>query len=313
MIKRVIISILSVLVGAIFILSAISKLPSLEQFGWTIVETTFLNWTMAEWAARLLIGLEFFLGILFIAHLNIRKVAIPLSLSLLTIFSVYLLLVMKQYGADGNCGCFGEWIPMTPLQSILKNGALIAMILLIATDPFQFEIKYSKPISFALLTMMVLIPFIYMPPESIYVYEKEKPSSKPIALSLLYNSTNNNPPTIELRKGKHVIAFMSLTCRFCRKAAKRLRIMKAENPDLPFYMVLNGDPKNLEEFFEDTHAQNIAYSMFNGVEQFTQMNDGFSLPTIKWVEDTTVVRQSNYLTLNENDIIDWLKSSNTKH
>ena len=37
------------------------------------------------------------------------------------------------------------------------------------------------------------------------------------------------------------------------------------------------------------------------------MNGGYSFPTIKWVKDTTLVRESNYLTLNEKDILAWLK------
>lgn len=308
--KRILISVLCVLVGATFIISAISKLPSLEQFGWTIVETTFLNWTLAEWSARILTGLEFFLGILFIFHLKQKRVAIPLSLGLLVIFSIYLLLVMKQYGTGGNCGCFGEWIPMTPIQSLIKNLVLIVLILIISRNVFEFEFGFLKILIWIILPACLLIPFIWLPPESIYISEKEPLLNKPIPLSILYQSPNNTPPTMELRKGKHVIAFMSLTCRFCRKAAKRMRIMKEKYPELPFYLVLNGRSELEQEFFEDTKAQSIPHSMFNGAAQFTQMNDGFSLPSIKWVNDTTVVKQSNYLTLDEKEILQWMKEGN---
>lgn len=305
--KRVLFSILSVLIGIVFIISAISKLPSLEQFGWTIVETTLLNWTMAEWSARILIGLELFLGVLFISHLKIKRIAIPLSLFLMSVFTIYLLLVMKQYGPDGNCGCFGEWIPMTPMQSVIKNIILIVLILCLAINSFEFKFRFINLITAVLLLAGLLTPFLWLPPESIYVYDKEKPLAKPIPLSLLYHSEINKPPAIELRKGKHIISFMSLSCEFCRKAAKRMRIMKEKYPELPFYLILNGDSKNLPAFFEDTKAQNIAYSTFNGAEQFAQMNDGTSLPTIKWVIDTTVVRESNYFTLDENEILEWIK------
>jgi len=305
--KRVLSSILSVLIGAVFIFSAYSKLPSLEQFGWTIVETTFLSWTMAEWSARILIGLEFFLGILFISHIKIKRIAIPLSLFLLSLFTIYLLMVMKHYGPNGNCGCFGELIPMTPLQSVIKNAVLIATIICLAFNSFEFKFRFINLVTVLVLLACSLTPFLWLPPESIYVYDKETPLNRPIPLSLLYDSEINKPPAVELRKGKHIIVFMSLTCEFCRKAAKRLRIMKEKHPELPFYMILNGDKKKLPEFFQDTKAQNIDYSSFNGAEQFSMMNDGYSLPTIKWVSDTTVIRESNYLTLDENEILEWIR------
>lgn len=83
--------------------------------------------------------------------------------------------------------------------------------------------------------------------------------------------------------------------------------MKEEYPQLPFYAVLNGDSSRLAEFFTDTRMTNVPYNLFIGAEEFATMNGGYSFPTIKWVKDTTLVRESNYLTLNEKDILAWLK------
>jgi uncharacterized membrane protein YphA (DoxX/SURF4 family) len=305
--QKIIVSILCIFTGAVFIFSAISKIPTLEQFGWTIVETTFLNWTVAEWTARLLIGFEFFLGILFIAHLRLKKIAIPFSLFILSIFTIYLLLVIKSTGNSGNCGCFGEVVAMTPLQSVYKNIVLIVLIIIIAFFQREWDFKYSIWAIAILLGITLAIPIIVNPPESIYIYEKQADITQPIPLSILYQSEKNTPPTIELRKGKHIISFMSLTCEYCRKAAKRIRIMKEKNPSLPFYVILNGDKSNLDDFFKDTRMTNVDYSMFNGAQQFALMNAGNALPSIKWVQDTTLIRESNYLTINEADIEKWLK------
>ncbi len=304
--KKVLVSILSVFIGAVFIFSALSKIPTIEQFGWTIVETTFLNWTMAEWAARLMIGLELFLGILFIAHLRIKKIAIPISIFILVIFTIYLFLVIKQHGGTGNCGCFGEVIAMTPLESIYKNVILLFLIGLLYFFSLEWTFKYSNWILTLLGILSVAVPIAINPPESIYIYDKEPDIMQPIPLSLLYNANDNPPPKIELRKGKHIITFMSLTCEYCRKAAKRIRIMKEKHPELPFYAVLNGDSTNMDDFFKDTRMNNIDWSIFNGADRFATMNGGNSLPTIKWVKDTTLIRESNYLTLDENEIIQWL-------
>ena len=91
-----------------------------------------------------------------------------------------------------------------------------------------------------------------------------------------------------------------------------MRIMKEKHPSLPFYMVLNGDSTSLKEFFNDTKSSFIDHCIFNGVEQFSRMNGGYALPTIKWVVDTTVVKESNYINLDEKDILDWIKTDTKK-
>jgi uncharacterized membrane protein YphA (DoxX/SURF4 family) len=305
--KKILFTILSLTIGAVFIFSAISKIPTLEQFGWTIVETTIFNWTMAEWSARILIGFELFLGILFIIHFRIKKVAIPLSIALLTAFTLYLFLVIKQYGTSGNCGCFGEYIPMTPLQSVVKNAGMIFILAMMSRIQYEWNFKWANLLTMLLLLGSISIPIIISPPESIYLAEKEPILNKPIPLSLLYHSQNNKAPIIELRKGKHVIAFMSMTCEYCRKAAKRMRIMKEKNPSIPFYIILNGDSSKLNDFLKDTRASNIDFSIFNGVEQFITLADGHALPKIRWVEDTAVYKEPNYITMDEEAIEKWLK------
>lgn len=229
---KVLSSVLCILIGIVFIFSGISKIPTLEQFGWTIVETTPLNWTIAEWSARLLIGLELFLGVLFIAHLYLKKIAIPLSYLLLLVFTAYLLLVIKAQGRvcvcvySGNCGCFGEVIQMTPLESVYKNIAMLIVLSIIYCLQHEWKFKYALLTVISVFLASLLTPFVLSPPESIYVYEKEDDIDHLLPLSILYQSDNNEPPKMELRKGKHIISFISLTCEYCRKAAKRIRIMR---------------------------------------------------------------------------------------
>jgi uncharacterized membrane protein YphA (DoxX/SURF4 family) len=299
--------VLQLIVGFTFIISALSKIPTLEIFGWTIVETTFLNWTVAEWFARILIGLELFVGIALVLHVRNRNFILPIAFAMMLVFSAYLILIWIQYGNSGNCGCFGELLPMTPAESILKNILLLMMLIVIRQFGFQYNFKFQKMALAILSLICIAFPVWESPPESIYIAEKEPLLNKPIPLSLLYTSLQNKAPLVELRKGKHIVSFMSLTCTFCRKAAKRLRIMKKENPQLPIFIVLNGDSTKLKTFFDDTKASNIDYIHFNGPDEFLRMNGSASFPSIKWVEDTTVIRESNYVTLDEKEILAWIK------
>jgi uncharacterized membrane protein YphA (DoxX/SURF4 family) len=306
-IKNILFILLSVALGVVFIFSAWSKIPTLEQFGWIIVENTFLGWDAAEILARALIGLEFFIGILFLSCFRIKKLAIPLAFITLLLFSAYLVLIFIQHGNNSNCGCFGEVLPMTPLASLVKNGILLAVIYILHFIKTEWRIPYDRWIVLGLFATCLSIPFIASIPDCFYLYDKPKLEHNPIPLSLLYHSPNNKAPEMELRKGKHIIAFMSLTCEHCRKAAKKIRIMNEKHPEIPFYFVLNGDSSNVEDFFEDTKSQQIPHSLFNGVEQFVAMAGNKGVPSIKWMEDTIEIKHTNYIILKDKDVLAWLK------
>jgi thiol-disulfide isomerase/thioredoxin len=47
---------------------------------------------------------------------------------MLLIFSIHLTYDISLHGNEGNCGCFGALLPMTPIQALIKN--IIGMILL---------------------------------------------------------------------------------------------------------------------------------------------------------------------------------------
>ena len=100
--------------------------------------------------------------------------------------------------------------------------------------------------------------------------------------------------------------FLSLSCTYCKKAAQRFRVMKNKKPNLPVYAIMNGSPDELKAFIAETRMDNIPYTLFNGAAEFAELNGGPSLPTVKWVKDTTVVREPNYITVTEKEISEWL-------
>ena len=52
----------------------------------------------------------------------IKSFVIPITILLLTAFCIHLGIQMVEHGAmNGNCGCFGQLIPMTPLEAAIKN------------------------------------------------------------------------------------------------------------------------------------------------------------------------------------------------
>lgn len=297
---------LSVLCGSVFLYSAFTKLFPIEPFEYTLIDILSFNWGISLFAARIFIGFEFACGILLILNLWLKQFTLPIVSVTLGIFSIYLLFMLLQYGNTGDCGCFGQALPMSPLEGLAKNGLLLIGMGLIYRFHPHFTISYQKTIAFSIAVIALSLPFImnpltFSPPEEV----RTQNVHTPINLNLLYQDSVNVAPNVELRKGKQVIAFMSLTCQHCKTAAKKLRIMKKRNPQLPIHFVLNGDKEAITPFFEATRADNVTWSLFIGAEKFLSLAAA-NLPQIYLVNESVIEKKCNYMTLEQKEIEDWL-------
>lgn len=299
----------SVALGLVFLYSAYSKLdPVIETFEFTFVELGVANWYTAPVFARLLIAIEIFTGLLLIASYRMKALTIPLSAGILLFFTIYLLLQIAVIGNSGNCGCFGERLQMTPLQAIIKN--LVMLLLCIQLYKWNVSWKFNRRwlLPLLLLPLTIALPFIINPVDYAYTSNNlEEKVNYPLELSLLYESDDTakvEVPAIELRKGKHVLAFLSLTCSHCRIAAKKFRLIKKENPALPIYFVLNGNKKDLKDFLEDTRASTIPYSFCLG-KTFVKLASSH-LPRIYYLSEGIVVKKVDYFELSQYQIEAWV-------
>ncbi len=301
--------ILSVVLGLVFIYSGWSKLdPVIETFEFTFVDIGIGNWYTAPIEARLLIGLELLIGFLLIANYNLRKFTLPLTIALLLFFIIYLLLQIAISGNNGNCGCFGERLHMTPLKAIIKNVIMIVMAIPVYVFWYGWKIKYNKLfISFFGVSAMI-VPYILNPVD--FTYSSNNLGEKvnyPLPLELLYSPEDSSKveiPKVDLRKGKHVLAFMSLTCPHCRIAAKKFHLIKKGDPSLPIYFILNGDKEKVAGFYLDTKTQDIPASMALG-KTFINLA-GSHLPQIYYIDNGVVVKKLDYFELNQYKIEDWI-------
>lgn len=307
---KIIIAVLfSVTLGLVFIYSGYSKLdPVIETFEFTFVDIGIANWYTAPLIARILIGLEFFIGVLLIANYHLKKFTLPLMTGLLVFFIIYLLIQIKTSGNNGNCGCFGERLHMTPLQAVYKNVIMIAMGAVVYFLSDGWKLKANKFVMSFVAVTSITVPFILNPID--YKYTSNNLDEKvnyPLELNLLYqpeDSIKVEIPKIDLRKGKQVVAFISLTCPHCRIAAKKFRLIKKNNPDLPIYFILNGEKQDYKIFIDDTKADNIPNSFCLG-KAFVQLAST-NLPRIYYLDNSIVVKKVDYYELNQYDIEDWI-------
>lgn len=295
------------IIGFVFIYSGYTKLYPIEPFEYTFVDLGIGGWKIAPFIARFMIGLEFFIGLLLIFGLYIKRFTLKLTIGSLVIFSIYLLFIIIKTGNNGNCGCFGTAIVMSPLQALIKNGILIIFSFVIYKfyDGIDYH-KYGKKLLLATFITSFAMPhilnYVDLDYSSSYLLKKEEQFK--LELDSIYNNAKIHTPPKSLSKGKHIMAFMSLTCSHCRTAAKKLKLIKEQNPSISIYFILNGDYEKIQPFFEDTKARNIDYCILNG-SSFIYLA-GYKLPTIYLVNNSIAENSIDYAHLDQVEIEKWL-------
>ena len=307
---RILYVFISIGLGLVFLYSAYAKLfPVIEPFEFSFVEVGVGNWYTAPLEARIMIGLEFFIGLLFVVNYALKRFTLLLGVGVLLFFCIYLAIQIMVSGNNGNCGCFGEHLRMTPLQGILKN---LVMLLFCGVLYFLHEgwmFKMNALLLSLCGTTCVILPFILNPVD--YTYSSNNLQEKinyPLDLQLLYEPEDSSKveiPSLDLRKGKHLVAFLSLSCPHCRIAAKKFRLIKRNKPELSIYFVLNGKKEKYGEFITDTKADNIPSSFCLG-KSFVQLASA-QLPRIYYLHDGIVVKKVDYLELSQDDLEQWMQ------
>lgn len=122
-----------IIISMVFFLSAIAKLYPNPSYALTYFEVHQLEpmgipLSIAQYLSRILIGVEFAIGILLLLPFFLKRVIIPVTIFMLSVFIIELAIEIIFSGNSGNCGCFGTLIEMTPLEAMLKNIVSIGLL-----------------------------------------------------------------------------------------------------------------------------------------------------------------------------------------
>lgn len=307
--KKILLILTSISIGALFIVSAATKIYPMEPFEYQFVDIGITNWKTAPYFARFFIAVEFFLGMMLIFNISLKRFTLKFAIALLLFFIGYLGYRIYTTGNVGNCGCFGEYINMSPLEGILKN---LMLIIACCSLFFMLENELWKPIYKKILIPILSIgalclAFFIYPINAVLSSQLDtKKINYKVPIELMYDTIQQEKPTIDLLHGKHIIAFLSLTCPHCKIAAQKIHVMQKINTKIPFYIALNGDKKLEKSFFEDTQTQNIPHHLFLGPNAWMQVA-GFNLPVIMYINNSIVEKKTTGLDLDQTDIENWLK------
>ncbi|MFN8436484.1 MAG: hypothetical protein U0V72_02505 [Cytophagales bacterium] len=297
--------ILSVALGAVFIFSAFSKLYSID--GFEIEVYSFLNsHFLTSFVTKFLISLELFLGGMFVLNiLGHKQWILKIGMLLIIGFTIFLI---PQLITDPtkNCQCFGELLPMNPLQSVLKNLAILTVMVLLL--PHKLELNtFLKQWSFPLTLLMIFSAFGAFVAQYILAKEEIIQIELKDRYSLRLGELKNKElyKNLPLQK-QMMVAFFSATCPHCYETGKQLSQVKAKNPNFKFLTIINGDAKDYQKFLKETQLQKDVYNI-NG-EDFKSRYGGDALPAIYMVRnDSTIAKVRMFGAYQIEEIIKWTR------
>lgn len=261
---------LRMMIGSVFVIAAILKLFSIDEFEIYIYSFDIFSFLVTTFVSRLLIAGEFILGLLLILKINYKFTsrATVIILILFTLFLVYTAIFRN----DDNCYCFGEFVELNPLESIIKNVILIALLLFVSRRD-DGTTRQRVCCSLLIVTSTLLIVFIISPPD--VIYNKIYSSEKEISSGKFYESFDDvvkinfendsvsfdSTSVFKLEEGSQMIVIASSGCKYCRLGLKKLSMMKekeeydVENVDVFIW----GSPNGIVNFRKETFTEDYNY------------------------------------------------------
>ena len=248
---RNLILIARILISALFLLSAVAKLYPTPLYGITkvfeegqLIPMGFSS-DFAPFLSRLIIGFEFFIAFAILQTHYIKKLVVPSTILLVSVFCVDLAIDIFG-GVDDNCGCFGQLIPMTPIEAFIKNIFTILILLYIYRNVSDKENSNFLLLFNGYLIIAVLM-FSLLPIAT-------NSSSKQVSSFSSYVDAD-----FDINNGKKVLCFFDAGCEHCMDAAKSLTELASNTQSFPDVHII----------FSDTEAEKIPEFLNNAGSDFS--------------------------------------------
>ena len=291
-------STLKVLLGLVFIVSAVLKLIDMDSFEIYIYSYHFFSLNVSFIVARLAIILELVLGIGLVSH-TLHKMYWWGSMAMLGGYTL-LLIYALTLGRTDSCHCFGDFLQLDPKQSLIKNAALMLLFLLI----YRME-SWKTPFRWLLLCLTVMISaiavFVISPPDNLTSNSDPEQNLQ----TELFNEMLDDVPleALNLREGKQVICFFSTSCEYCQMAAHKLSLMQQFYgfPKENITYLFMGNEEDIAKFYEESSSAQYRDVLYPDVARLLKAVNG-NFPVVVLLEDGKVVHEYGFRNMNEAEI-----------
>ena len=303
-------SALKVLLGLVFIASAVLKIVDLDRFEIYVYSYHFFSLNLSFLAARAAIIAELVLGLGLVSQ-TLHKLywwgsmGMLLGYTLLLIYAVHL-------GRTDSCHCFGDYLQLNPKQSLVKNGVL--MLLLLAIRKME---SWRTPFRWLMLCLFVMAStiavFVISPPDNL-TSNADPEQNLQVGL---FDDIIAMPPldTLHLDEGRHIVGIFSTGCEYCQLAARKLSLMQqfygfpAENVTFVFM----GNEEGVARFYEKSESARYRDVLYSDVVSLLKAVNG-NFPVIVLLDNGEVVHEYGYRNMDEAEIKAFLNfSKNMAH
>ena len=296
-------SVLKVLLGLVFIVSAVLKLIDMDSFEIYIYSYHFFSLNASFIVARLAIILELVLGIGLASH-TLHKMYWWGSMAMLGGYTL-LLIYALTLGRTDSCLCFGDFLQLDPKQSLIKNAVLMLFFLLI----YRME-SWKTPFRWLILCLTVMAStiavFVISPPDNLTSNSDPEQNLQ----TELFNEMLDDVPleTLNLREGKQVICFFSTSCEYCQMAAHKLSLMQQFYgfPKENITYLFMGNEEGIAGFYEQSESVHYRDVLYPDVARLLKAING-NFPVVVFLEDGEVVHEYGFRNMDEAEIKAYMR------
>ena len=326
--KNIISWAIRIIIALLFIVSAVAKMYPSPYFAISTFEVKQLyslgfSETIAPFFSRILIGIELALGFLILQKHYLKNFVVPITILMLAVFVGHLTYVTYLSGGNsGNCGCFGELLPMTPIEAIIKNIVAIGLLgvlfyllpknnhkaenfwilstVLFATilgifmvapiHAQETESEYTtSPISETVIDTVSsgIIPLEIKEKEIVNIKIDSSKSTKTEVIPVITKTKSGYAKYFaNIDSGKKVLCFFVPGCDHCRATAKELSEMKKSNANFPEMSILFMDEEaNLIPEFFDFAGAKYPYKIIDVIGFWKVLGTNKDVPGVKLLQD----------------------------
>lgn len=290
--------VLKIVLGLVFIVSAILKVADMDQFEIYVYSYHFFSLNFSFLVARAAIIAELVLGIGLVSNCFHKLMWWGCMTMLLayTLFLAYAQLI----GRTDSCHCFGDVLQFNPWQSIIKNFVLMALFVLVYKMKSR-RFRNDWLVLAGTIVVSTIGIFAVSPPDNFTSAYKPQQN-----LNVeLFDAALQKPPldSLHLDEDKKIVCFFSTACDYCQKAAHKLSLMQQFNgfPAENICYVFMGSEEGKSRFYELSQSQTYQDVIYEDAVNLLKITNGV-FPVILLLENGKVIHEYEFRSMNENEI-----------
>ena len=291
-------SALKVLLGLVFVVSAVLKVVDMDKFEIYVYSYHFFSLNASFFVARMAIVLELVLGFGLISHC-FHKLMWWGSMAMLGGYTLLLMYALVM-GRTDSCHCFGDFLQLDPKQSLIKNGVLMLLFLLI----YRME-SWKTPFRWLVLCLIIMAStigvFVASPPDNL---TSNSDPEQNLQMELFNEMLDDAPlDALNLGEGKQVICFFSTSCEVCQMAARKLSLMQQFYgfPADRITYIFMGNEEGMAKFYDQSESVSYRGVLYSDVVRLLKVING-KFPVIVLLDNGQVVREYGYRNMKEEEI-----------